>query len=144
MGEREYEAGMKVRRAVLGDAHVDRATRQASDLDGDFQRWITETAWGSVWTRDHLDRRTKSLVTIAVLAALGHDELTLHLEAAENTGASDQDIAEVLFHVGVYAGVPQANRAYKMLKQHAARRTGERDGDPPPAEANDSPQGPSS
>jgi 4-carboxymuconolactone decarboxylase len=131
MGEPDYEAGMKVRREVLGDDHVDRANLQTNDLDRDFQRWITETAWGGVWTREHLDRRTKSLVTIAILAALGHDELSLHLQAARNTGASEKDIAEVFFHVGVYAGVPQANRAFKMAK----KLYGDRNTPPPSAEA---------
>ena len=122
MGERDYEAGMKVRREVLGDAHVERSTRAISDLDRDFQRWITEMAWGGVWARDHLDRRTKSLVTLAILAALGHDELELHLEAARNTGVTSADLAEVFLHVGVYAGVPRANRAFKMAKELDAAR----------------------
>jgi 4-carboxymuconolactone decarboxylase len=108
---------MEVRRAVLGDEHVDRATAAATNFDGDFQDWITETAWGGVWTRPHLDRRTKSLLTVAILAALGHDELELHLKAAANTGTTPQDIAEVFFHVAVYAGVPAANSAFKMAKQ---------------------------
>lgn len=112
-----YDRGMEVRRAVLGDDHVDRATAAATDFDRDFQDWITESAWGGVWTRPHLDRRTKSLLTVAILAALGHDELKLHLEAATNTGASPRDIAEVFFHVAVYAGVPAANSAFKMAKE---------------------------
>lgn len=112
-----YDRGMEVRRAVLGDDHVDRATAAATDFDRDFQDWITESAWGGVWTRPHLDRRTKSLLTVAILAALGHDELKLHLEAAANTGASPRDIAEVFFHVAVYAGVPAANSAFKMAKE---------------------------
>lgn len=116
MSNDRYEAGMHVRRAVLGEAHVERATAAATEFDQDFQRWITENAWGSVWTREHLDRRTKSLVTIAILAALGHDELELHLRAASNTGASPRDVAEVFFHVGVYAGVPAANSAFKLAK----------------------------
>jgi len=117
MSDRSYEEGMKIRREVLGDEHVDRATANTTDFDGDFQRWITENAWGGVWSRPHLDRRTKSLLTIAILAALGHDELELHLEASRNTGASPEDIAEVFFHVAAYAGIPNANRAFKMAKQ---------------------------
>ena len=107
---------MRVRREVLGDDHVDRATAAATDFDRDFQTWITESAWGSVWTRPGLDRRTRSLITIAILAALGHDELELHLRASENTGATPEDIVETLFHVGVYAGVPAANSAFKTAK----------------------------
>lgn len=106
-----YEQGMRVRRSVLGDAHVDRAMAEATDLDRDFQLWITETAWGGVWARPGLDRRIRSLVTIAILAALGRDELDLHLRAAVNTGATPEDVLEVLFHVAVYAGVPAANSA---------------------------------
>jgi 4-carboxymuconolactone decarboxylase len=111
-----YEDGMKVRRAVLGDEYVDRATEAVTDLDSDFQRWITETAWGGVWARPDLDLRTRSLLTIAILGALNHDELELHLRAARNTGVSPDDVREALFHVAVYAGVPAANRAFKMAK----------------------------
>jgi 4-carboxymuconolactone decarboxylase len=108
---------MEHRRRVLGDDHVDRTTAAATEFDDDFQRWITETAWGGVWARPHLDQRTKSLVTIAILAALGHEELELHLEAASRTGATPADIAEVFFHVAVYAGVPAANSAFKQAKR---------------------------
>jgi len=111
-----YEDGMKVRRAVLGDEYVDRATETASELDADFQRWITETAWGGVWARPDLDLRTRSLLTIAILGALNHDELELHLRAARNTGATPDEVREVLLHVAVYAGVPAANRAFKIAK----------------------------
>lgn len=117
MSDQRHENGLKVRREVLGDAHVDRATAAATDFDRDFQRWITETAWGGVWARPRLDRRTKSLLTIAILAALGHEELELHLEAAKNTGASPEDVAEAFFHVAVYAGIPAANSAFKKAKQ---------------------------
>lgn len=108
---------MKTRREVLGDEHVDRATDTITDLDRDFQTWITEVAWGSVWSRPGLDRRTRSLVTIAILAALGRDEVELHLRAARNTGASPEEIAEVLMHVGVYAGVPAAHAAFGVAKR---------------------------
>ena len=111
-----YEDGMKVRRAVLGDEYVDRATEAVTDLDADFQRWITETAWGGVWARPDLDLRTRSLLTIAILGALNHDELELHLRAARNTGVTPDDIREALLHVAVYAGVPAANRAFKIAK----------------------------
>lgn len=112
-----YEAGMRARRRVLGDAHVDAATAASTDLDRDFQRWITETAWGGVWSRDVLDDRTRSLVTIAILAALGRPELDLHLRATENTGASPEEVAEVMLHVGVYAGVPAANHGMARAKE---------------------------
>jgi len=111
-----YEDGMKVRRAVLGDDHVDRATAAATDLDADFQRWITETAWGGVWARPDLDLKTRSLLTIAILGALNHDELELHLRAARNTGVTPDEVREALLHVGVYAGIPAANRAFKIAK----------------------------
>ena len=112
-----YEQGMQVRREVLGDEHVERATAATTDLDRDFQRWITETAWGGVWARPGLDRRTRSLITIAILAALGHEELELHLRAAQNTETSPEDVAEALLHVAVYAGVPAANAAFRTAKR---------------------------
>jgi 4-carboxymuconolactone decarboxylase len=107
---------MKMRRAVRGDEHVDRASAAASELDADFQKWITETAWGGVWARPGLDVRTRSLVTIAILGGLNHEELELHLRAARNTGVSPAEIREALFHVAIYAGVPAANRAFKIAK----------------------------
>jgi 3-oxoadipate enol-lactonase/4-carboxymuconolactone decarboxylase len=113
-----YEAGMQVRRAVLGDAHVARAEAAKTPLDSDFQAFITRTAWGSVWTRPGLDRRTRSLLTIAMMASLGHEEeLKLHLRATRHTGASPADVAEVLMQVAVYAGVPAANAAFRHAKQ---------------------------
>ncbi len=109
---------MAVRRAVLGDAHVDRASARQSPLDKDFQTFITEGAWGSVWTRPGLDRPTRSLLTLAILASLGHwEEFKMHVRAARNTGASPEAISEALFHVAVYAGVPAANRAYAILNE---------------------------
>jgi 4-carboxymuconolactone decarboxylase len=108
---------MEIRRRVLGDEHVDRATEAATDLDADFQRWITETAWGGVWARPDLDLRTRSLITIAILGALNHDELELHLRAARNTGVTVGEVREALLHVAVYAGVPAANRAFRVAKQ---------------------------
>ena len=116
-GGDRFEAGMQVRRAVLGDAHVDRAEAGKTDFDVDFQRFITEGAWGSVWSRPGLTRRERSLLTITLLAALGHDEeLAMHLRATANTGATPDDIKEALLHVAVYAGVPAANRAIKIAK----------------------------
>jgi 4-carboxymuconolactone decarboxylase len=111
-----YEDGMKVRRAVLGDEHVDAATEAATRLDADFQRWITESVWGGVWARPDLDLRTRSLLTIAILGALNHDELELHLRAARNTGVTPDEVRETLLQVAVYAGVPPANRAFKVAK----------------------------
>lgn len=117
MTESRYDAGMKVRREVLGDAHVERALGGVTELDADFQRFITEMAWGTVWSRPDLDRRTRSLVTIAILAALGREELALHLRAAvEHVGVDPHEIAEVLLHVAVYAGVPAANSAFSVAK----------------------------
>ena len=113
-----FEEGMKVRRAVLGDAHVDRATAAATGFDQDFQAFITESAWGSVWSRPQLTRRERSLITLALLAALGHDEeFVMHLRATANTGATSDDIADMLMHVAVYAGVPAANHAFKLARQ---------------------------
>jgi 4-carboxymuconolactone decarboxylase len=112
-----HEDGMEIRRRVLGDEHVDRATEAATDLDADFQRWITETAWGGVWARPDLDLGTRSLITIAILGALNHEELELHMRAARNTGATIEEVREVLFHVAVYAGVPAANRAFRVAKE---------------------------
>ena len=110
------ETGMAIRRQVLGDAHVDRAVANTSELDEDFQRWITENVWGDLWARPGLERRERSLVTIAILGALNHEELRLHLEAARRTGLSTEEIAEALLHVAVYAGVPAANRAFRVAK----------------------------
>lgn len=116
-----YEAGMRVRRKVLGPAHVDRATAHITDLDRDFQRFITETAWGGVWSRPHFDRRTRSIVTLALLAGLGREEeFALHVRASRNTGATPKDITELLLHVAVYAGVPAANSALRIAKQTLA------------------------
>lgn len=118
-----FKRGMATRRAVLGDEHVDGATARMSPFDADFQSFITEGAWGSVWSRPGLSQRERSLVTIALLAALGHDEeLAMHVRATANTGASADDIKEALLHVAVYAGVPAANRAFKLAKQELAKR----------------------
>src|SRR5918911_848685 len=114
--ESRFDLGMRVRQEVLGSEHVARAQARTTALDTDFQRFITEYAWGSLWARRDLDRRTRSLVTIAILAALGRDELALHLRASRNTGATPREIGEVLLHVAVYAGVPAANAAFALAK----------------------------
>ena len=122
MDNERFEAGMRVRRAVLGDAHVDRAEARKTPLDTDFQRYITEIAWGAVWTRPSLDRPTRSLLTLVILASLGHwEEFAMHVRASRNTGAAPEAIAEALFHVSVYAGVPAANRAFAILKEELAQ-----------------------
>lgn len=113
-----HAAGMRVRRAVLGDAHVDRAEAGTTSFDADFQRFITETAWGGVWTRPALDWRTKHLITLALIAAGGHaHEFAMHVRAMRNTGATADDLKEVLMHVAVYAGVPAANAAFGIAKK---------------------------
>lgn len=113
-----YKAGMAIRRKVLGEAHVDRAGAQAGDLDRDFQTFIAEGVWGSVWTRPQFSLRERSIVTIALLAALGQDEeLALHIRATVNTGATMEDVREALLHVAAYAGVPAANHAYKIARK---------------------------
>ena len=113
-----YDAGMKVRREVLGDAHVDRATAGATSFTEDFQNLITRYAWGDIWTRPGLDRRTRSAITLAMLATLHHDgELGLHVRAALRNGLTAEEIREVLLQVGIYAGVPAANRAFAVAQQ---------------------------
>ena len=118
MADDRHELGMKVRRGVLGEAHVDRAEARKSPFDEDFQRFITEGAWGSVWSRPGLDRRTRSMLVIALMAALGHEEeLAMHIRATRNTGATREDVKEVLLMVAVYAGVPAANTAIRVAKE---------------------------
>ena len=113
-----YELGLQVRREVLGSDYVDAALVNSNDLDEEFQRWITVTAWGAIWGRSTLTRRDRSLITITQLASLGHlEELALHLRATVSTGLSREDIKEVLMQVGVYSGVPAANSAFRVAKQ---------------------------
>ena len=113
-----HAQGMKTRRAVLGDAWVDAAQAKRTSFDSDFQDWITGVAWNDVWSRPGLTRRERSMITIAILASLGQwDEVAMHARATLNTGASRDDLREVIFHVGVYAGVPAANHAIKVIKQ---------------------------
>lgn len=120
-----FERGMATRRAVLGDTHVNGAEAAKTAFDADFQAFITEGAWGSVWSRPGLTHRERSLITIALLAAAGHDEeVAMHVRATANTGASADDIKEALLHVAVYAGVPAANRAFKIAKRELQKREG--------------------
>ncbi len=120
--ESRFEVGKKIRSEVLGADHVARAEAQQTEFDAEFQKFITEVAWGTVWARPGLDRRTRSLLTIAILAALGREELALHLRASRNVGVDPKDIVEVLFHVALYAGVPAANHAFAMAKSELGMR----------------------
>lgn len=114
----KFEQGMRVRRAILGDAHVDRAEANKTDFDADFQQFVTETAWGSVWIRPGLERKTRHLLTIGMLAALGKEtELAMHIRATRNTGVTPDEVKEVLLQVAVYAGVPAANSAIAIAKK---------------------------
>jgi 4-carboxymuconolactone decarboxylase len=113
-----FDIGMQTRRAVLSDDHVNRAEAAKTPFDADFQAFITEGAWGSVWSRPHWTKRERSMVTIALLAALGHDdEVAMHVRATANTGATSADLREALLHVAIYAGVPAANHAFRIVKQ---------------------------
>ncbi|MEM6308408.1 MAG: 4-carboxymuconolactone decarboxylase [Pseudomonadota bacterium] len=117
MSER-FDAGMKMRRKVLGDAHVDRAEAAKTPDDTAFQTMITEGAWGTVWTSDAISLRERSMLTLALLAATGNfEEIPMHIRASRNTGASKSDIMEAFQHVAIYAGVPKANHAIKLAKQ---------------------------
>jgi len=113
-----YDDGMAVRREVLGDEHVDRATANATDLTRDFQELITDYAWGAIWTRPGLDRRSRSLITLTALVARGHhDELAMHLRAALRNGLSVDEIKETLLQTAIYCGVPDANTAFRIAQQ---------------------------
>jgi 4-carboxymuconolactone decarboxylase len=113
-----FKKAMQTRRSVLGDEHVDKAEAMKTDFDKDFQEYITNNAWGAVWSRPGLTKRERSLITIALLAALGHeDELAMHIKATKNTGATKDDVKEVLLHTAVYAGIPAANGAFKIAKE---------------------------
>jgi 4-carboxymuconolactone decarboxylase len=117
MGDR-YEEGMKVRREVLGDEHVDRSTERATDFTRDFQELITKYAWGEIWTRPGLDRKTRSCITLVALVAAGrHEELELHTRAALRNGLTPAEIKEVLLHCAVYCGVPAANSAFAVAQR---------------------------
>lgn len=117
MPDQRFEEGMRIRREVLGDEYVERAEANKTPLDADFQRFITETAWGTVWSRPGLDRKTRHLITIAILAALGKEhELAMHIRATRNTGVTPDEVIEVLMQVAIYAGVPSANTAIAIAK----------------------------
>lgn len=118
MTEDRHEQGMRVRREVLGDAHVDRAVANTTDFTQPFQDFITETAWGTIWSREGIDRRSRSMVTLAVLTALGREhEIAMHVRAALTNGLTKEEIAEVLLHTSIYAGVPAANRAFAIAQE---------------------------
>jgi 4-carboxymuconolactone decarboxylase len=118
MSDEKFEQGMKLRREVLGDRYVDQAEANKTTFDADFQRFITETAWGSVWSQPNLDRKTRHLVTLAMLAALGKEhELALHIRATRNTGVTPEELKEVFHQVAIYAGVPAANTAFAIAKK---------------------------
>lgn len=117
MSER-FDDGMKIRRRVLGDAHVDAVEAARTDFDAAFQTLITEAAWGTVWARDTISLRERSMLTIALLAAGGNfAEIPMHIRATQNTGTSPQDVLEALLHVAVYAGVPKANHALRLARE---------------------------
>jgi 4-carboxymuconolactone decarboxylase len=117
-----HDQGMRNRREVLGDAHVDRSIELATPLTADFQDFITRYAWGEVWSRPGLDRRTRSCITIAMLAALHHDhELAMHIEAGLRNGLTEAEIREVLLQTAIYAGVPAANRAFAIAQDALAK-----------------------
>lgn len=112
------EKGMALRRAVLGDAHVDRAEAGKTAFDAPFQTMITEGAWGTLWSDETISKRERSMLTLSLLAATGNfDEIPMHIRATANTGASPQDVLQAFMHVAVYAGVPKANHAIKLAKQ---------------------------
>lgn len=118
MADDKHTQGMAVRRSVLGDAHLDRTEANKTAFDEDYQRLITESAWGSVWTREGLSKRERSLLVIAFMVALGHhDELAMHIRATANTGATLDDVKEVLLMSAIYAGVPAANAAVGVAKK---------------------------
>ncbi|MEW6638032.1 MAG: 4-carboxymuconolactone decarboxylase [Actinomycetota bacterium] len=118
MSDPLYERGMKVRREVLGDEHVDRATERTTDFTRDFQEFITRYAWGEIWTRPRLDRKTRSCITLTALVALGHlEELKMHIRAALRNGLTEDEIKEVLLQSAIYCGVPAANSAFAAAQE---------------------------
>jgi 4-carboxymuconolactone decarboxylase len=122
MNDQLYDDGMAIRREVLGDEHVDRAIDATTEFTAPFQDFITRYAWGAVWSRGGLDRRTRSAVTLGVLTALGREhEIAMHVRAALRNGLSAQEIGEVLLHTSVYAGVPAANRAFAIADEVLAQ-----------------------
>lgn len=121
MTEDRSRTGTNVRRRVLGDEHVDATAAHTTAFDAPFQEYITDAVWGSLWTRQGLDLQNRSRITLALLAALGHhDELAMHVRAAVRLGIGEDEIAEVLLHTAAYAGVPTANKAFKIAKETLA------------------------
>ena len=117
MNDDRYDAGLQVRREILGEEYVDQAQAKTTDLTRDFQAYITRAVWGDVWTRPGLDRRTRSAITLTALIAGGHwDELALHVRAARTNGLTPEEIAEVILHAAVYCGVPAANHAFAVAR----------------------------
>jgi len=113
-----HERGMRIRREVLGDEHVDAAIERSSEFTADFQDLITRYAWGEIWDRPGLDRRTRSAITLTALVALNHlDELAMHIRAAKRNGLSDDEIKEVLLQSAIYCGVPAANAAFAVAQR---------------------------
>ena len=127
MSEKRYEQGMRIRRSVLGEEYVARTEVNKTPFDADFQRFLVETAWGTVWTRAGLDLRSRHLITIAMLAALGKEhELELHIRATQNTGITQEEVREVLLQVALYAGIPTANSAHAVAKKVYEQMKGEK------------------
>ncbi len=118
MSEDQFEKGMAIRKSVLGEEYVARAEANKTDFDADFLRYATENAWGAVWTRPGLDKKTRHLLTLAMLASIGrHEELAMHIRATRNTGVTRDEVKEVLLQVAVYAGAPAANSAFAIAKR---------------------------
>ena len=127
MSDDQFEKGMAVRKSVLGAEYVARAEANKTEFDADWQRYVTEHAWGAVWTRPGLEKRIRSMLTIAMLASLGrHEELAAHIRATRNTGATRDEVKEVLLQVAVYAGAPAANAAFAIAKRVYKEMEGER------------------
>lgn len=128
--DERYEAGMRVRRAVLGDEHVDRAIARSDSFSEPFQEFITRVAWGEIWDRPGLDRRARSMITLAVLTALrAEGEIAMHVRAAVANGLTPDEIAEVLLHVSIYAGMPAGNAAFAIAQETLAESTGASSGE---------------
>ena len=118
MSNDRFDQGMAMRKSVLGEEHVARAEANKTDFDADFQRIITEGAWGTIWTRPGIDKRTRHMLTLAIIAALGkHDELAMHIRATRNTGVTQEEVREILLQVLIYAGAPAANSAFGIAKR---------------------------
>lgn len=129
MTDDAFEQGRAVRTAVLGPKHVERARQRATGFDAEWQDFLTRQAWAAVWTRPGLDHRTRSMLTIAMLASLGHEEeLKLHIRATRNTGVTREEVKEILLHLSVYAGVPAANTAFRVARATFEEMDREEDG----------------